>query len=79
MIVLHEEICEPVKPARVLGIALNTRGIPDDALARSEIERAVRETQLPVYDLVRFGADAFYAAIASRIAKRNALSQEKIA
>jgi uncharacterized NAD-dependent epimerase/dehydratase family protein len=78
LIALHEEVCKPVKPARVVGIALNTRGIADEAFARTEIERAARETQLPVDDLVRFGPDAFYAAIAPRIIKR-ALRQEKIA
>ncbi|MDQ2865488.1 MAG: DUF1611 domain-containing protein [Candidatus Eremiobacteraeota bacterium] len=69
---LHEAVLAAVKPARVIGIALNTRGLSDEA-ARAEIDRAQTETTLPVDDVVRFGADAFYAAIAPAIVKSQPL------
>ncbi|MBV9332565.1 MAG: DUF1611 domain-containing protein, partial [Candidatus Eremiobacteraeota bacterium] len=65
---LHERILATMKPAPVAGIALNTHGLSDDD-ARAEIERGRDETGLPCDDLVRFGADAFYAAIRDRIVK----------
>jgi|HubBroStandDraft_4_1064222.scaffolds.fasta_scaffold00002_169 uncharacterized NAD-dependent epimerase/dehydratase family protein len=70
-IAIHEALLETVKPAKVIGIALNTQGLADDE-ARTEIERARDETGLPATDLVRFGARDFYAAIAPRIVKRPA-------
>src|SRR5689334_3950952 len=45
-----------VRPARVAAIAMNTRGLDDDA-ARAAIEAAAHETGLPASDPVRFGAD----------------------
>ncbi|MGC8484772.1 MAG: DUF1611 domain-containing protein [Candidatus Baltobacteraceae bacterium] len=68
LIRLHEALLAAVKPANVIGIALNTRGL-DEGAARAEIARARAETQLPADDLVRFGADAFYAAIAGSLRK----------
>ena len=74
LIALYESLCAAVKPAAVVGIALNTAGL-DEAAARSEIARAERETNLPASDLVRYGPEAFYAAIAPHIAaKTRALS-----
>jgi len=72
-IAIHERLLATVKPARVVGIALNTLAISEDE-ARAEIARAREETGLPAADLVRFGADDFYAAIAPRIAKRRPLT-----
>ena len=68
---LHEALLASVKPANVIGIALNTRGL-DETSARAEIARARAETHLPADDLVRFGADAFYAEIAGSLRKREA-------
>lgn len=68
-IAIHEALLATVKPAEVAGIALNTFGLSDGE-ARAEIERARAETGLPADDVVRFGADAFYRAIAPRIVKR---------
>lgn len=71
-IAIHERLLQTLKPAPVVGIALNTHGMSeDDALA--EIERARKETGLPSDDLVRFGPEPFYAAIAHRIVKRPVL------
>ncbi|MDP9023818.1 MAG: DUF1611 domain-containing protein [Candidatus Eremiobacteraeota bacterium] len=66
---LHEALLATVKPARVLGIALNTSGL-NEAEARAHIERARSETGLPADDVVRFGADALYAAVAPACTKR---------
>ena len=71
-IALHERLLQTLKPAEVIGIALNTHGMPEND-ARAEIERARNETGLPSDDLVRFGPDRFYAAIAHRIVKRPTL------
>jgi uncharacterized NAD-dependent epimerase/dehydratase family protein len=68
-IAIHERLLETVKPAPVIGIALNTKRLSEDE-ARAEIARAHAQTGLPATDLVRFGADEFYAAIAPRIVKR---------
>lgn len=68
-IAVHERLLETVKPAPVVGIALNTYGLTEDR-ARAEAARATQETGLPADDLVRFGAEAFYRAIAPAIVKR---------
>jgi uncharacterized NAD-dependent epimerase/dehydratase family protein len=70
---LHERLLDAVKPAEVIGVALNTFGLDEDE-ALAEIARAGEETGLPADDLVRFGAERFYRAIAPRIAKRAPLS-----
>jgi uncharacterized NAD-dependent epimerase/dehydratase family protein len=49
-------------PARVVGIALNTRDLDADA-ARAEIDRIAAETGLPVADPVRDGAGALADAV----------------
>jgi D-glutamate N-acetyltransferase len=70
----YEALCATVKPARVVGIALNTLGL-DDAAARAAIERARHETGLPADDVVRFGPHALYDAIAPAIAKTQPLRE----
>jgi uncharacterized NAD-dependent epimerase/dehydratase family protein len=69
LIALHESLLAPVKPAAVIGIALNTRCLKERQ-AREEIERARAETLLPADDVVRFGPQRFYGEIAQRIVKR---------
>lgn len=64
----HEALLATVKPARVVGIALNTRKL-DETAARTAIANAIAQTQLPVEDVVRFGADGFYQHIAPQIQK----------
>jgi uncharacterized NAD-dependent epimerase/dehydratase family protein len=68
-IAIHEALLATVKPASVIGIALNTQHLSERE-ARDEAERARAETGLPATDLVRFGAEEFYAEIAPRIVKR---------
>ena len=68
----YEGLCAAVKPARVVGLALNTRDCSEDE-ARQHIERARTETGLPCDDLVRNGPHAFYDAIAPAIVKTEVL------
>jgi len=70
----YEGLCATVKPARVVGIALNTLGLSDDE-ARAAIADAREQTHLPVDDLVRFGPYAFYDAIAPAIQKTKVLQR----
>lgn len=69
----YEGLCANVKPARVIGVALNTNGLDDDA-ARAAIADARAQTGLPCDDLLRFGPDAFYAAVAPQIGKTPVLA-----
>jgi uncharacterized NAD-dependent epimerase/dehydratase family protein len=59
---LYEATIEPVKPAPTVAVALNTR-----ALGASEAQALIRsvhdETQLPVDDVVRFGAKDMWQAV----------------
>jgi uncharacterized NAD-dependent epimerase/dehydratase family protein len=56
-----EEAAAWVRPARVVGIALNTRGLSDEE-ALAAIARAQEETGLPAGDPVRFSGDALLDA-----------------
>lgn len=75
-IAIHERLLGTMKPAPVIGVALNTRELSEDE-ARAEIARATEETGLEADDVVRFGGERFYRAIASRISKRAPLSLMK--
>jgi uncharacterized NAD-dependent epimerase/dehydratase family protein len=68
----YESLCATVKPARVVGIALNTRDCPEEQ-AHDHIARARAETGLPCDDLVRNGPHAFYDAIAPALVKTEVL------
>ena len=68
----YEGLCATVKPARVVGVALNTRDFSEDE-ARAHIERAREETGLPCDDLVRNGPHGFYDAIAPALVKTEVL------
>lgn len=74
LIDMYERLCGTVKPAHVIGIALNTRALSDEA-ARDAIERAREQTGLPADDVVRFGADRLWAALAAHRDKREPLMQ----
>ena len=52
---LHERMSLLARPAPVVGIALNTRGLGEDD-ARRAVDEAREETGLPATDPVRFGA-----------------------
>lgn len=62
---LYESALPALVKMPVLGIALNTFDLSEDA-ARDEIERAVLETGLPATDPVRFGAEVLVEAIRNR-------------
>jgi len=62
LIALHESLMASLKESRVAAIALNTVGF-ETAIARDIIERAKRETGLPVTDPVRFGAEDILDAV----------------
>ena len=62
LIELHERASLSLRPARVAGIALNTRGLDDDA-ARAAVTEAAEETGLPADDPVRFGAATLLDAV----------------
>lgn len=64
----YEQLCAGVKPAKVVGIALNTKDL-DETAARAAIADATAQTGLPCDDLVRFGPHALYDAIAPSIQK----------
>jgi len=62
LVELHERTALPVRPARVVAVALNTRRLDEDA-ARAAIESAEAETGLPADDPVRFGAAKLVDAV----------------
>ena len=72
LIEIHETLCATVKPAKVVGIALNTNGL-SETQAHDEIERARSETGLPADDVVRLGATDLWHAIQPQLIKREPL------
>jgi uncharacterized NAD-dependent epimerase/dehydratase family protein len=69
MIRLHELVCDPLRPAPVIAIALNTFDL-DDRAALAAIERTAAETGLPTTDPVRFDPEPLAAAIGAFHAER---------
>jgi uncharacterized NAD-dependent epimerase/dehydratase family protein len=65
LVELHERASLPLRPAKVVAIALHTGGLKNDE-ARAEIVRVTEETGLPVDDPVRFGADTLLDAVIER-------------
>jgi uncharacterized NAD-dependent epimerase/dehydratase family protein len=53
LIALHETIVRPLRPAPVLGVALNTYDL-DDAAAQAAVRRTMVETGRPATDVVRY-------------------------
>jgi len=62
LVELHERASLPLRPAKVAGIALNTRGLSEDD-ARLAAAAAEAETGLPADDPVRFGGDTLLDAV----------------
>ncbi|MDH4223941.1 MAG: DUF1611 domain-containing protein [candidate division Zixibacteria bacterium] len=59
---LHEEIVRPLKPSKVVGIALNTSDLKEKE-ALEAIEQTEAETDLPTTDPLRFGCSKLVEAI----------------
>lgn len=64
MVRMHEAVLAPLRPSPVIALALNTYDLSDDE-ARAAIDRAARETGLPVTDPVRYDPSPVVDAIAS--------------
>jgi len=62
LVELYERLATAVRPARVAAVALNTRGLADDA-ARAALDAVRAETGLPAGDPVRFGAEELLEAV----------------
>ena len=62
MIAQYEAMAAPIKPAKVIGLALNCFDL-SDAEAREAVRHAETETSLPATDVVRFGADKLVDAV----------------
>jgi uncharacterized NAD-dependent epimerase/dehydratase family protein len=67
LIAAYESLCASVKPARVIGIALNTSAV-DDVTARRAIADASAQTGLPCDDVVRYGPEALWSSLAPQLA-----------
>jgi uncharacterized NAD-dependent epimerase/dehydratase family protein len=59
---LHERLALPLRPARVVAVALNTRRLHEEE-ARAAVADAEAETGLPADDPVRFGAAKLVDAV----------------
>ncbi len=62
LVEIYERAAAPVRPAKVIGICLNTFDLTD-AQAEAAISRAAADTGLPTTDPVRFGAAPLVDAI----------------
>jgi uncharacterized NAD-dependent epimerase/dehydratase family protein len=62
LVELHERLALPVRPAKVVAVALNTRRLSEDD-ARAAVAAAEAETGLPADDPVRFGAGRLVDAV----------------
>ena len=58
----YEMLAKPIKPAKVIGLALNCFDLTEEQ-AYEAIEATERETGLPATDVIRFGADKLVDAI----------------
>lgn len=65
----YEALAATVKPAKVIGIALNT-GDLDETAAELAIAAAREETGLPADDVIRYGPQRLYDAIAPNLREK---------
>ena len=69
VIELHEQIAAPLRPAKTIGVSLNTVDM-SEADARAAIERTQDETGLPTTDPVRFDTKPLVDAVIALDAER---------
>ena len=62
MIAQYETMAAPIKPAKVIGLALNCFDL-SEAEAQEAVRQAEAETGLPATDVVRFGTDKLVDAV----------------
>jgi uncharacterized NAD-dependent epimerase/dehydratase family protein len=62
LVEMHEYVTAPIKPAKVIGVALNTFGRAEEE-ARAAVDRASQETGLPATDPVRYGVSTLLDAV----------------
>jgi uncharacterized NAD-dependent epimerase/dehydratase family protein len=62
LVKINEDMAAHLRPAKVVGIALNTQGLTE-AEAKKAIVEAEKETGLPANDAVRFGCENLLQAI----------------
>jgi uncharacterized NAD-dependent epimerase/dehydratase family protein len=67
LVALHERISLPARPARVVGVAVNTAEIEDDDEARAAITEVAAETGLTADDPVRFGSATLLDSVLRRL------------
>ena len=67
LVELYERISLPRRPAKVLGVAVNTAELEGDEEAREAIAAVGDETGLPADDPVRFGSAVLLDAVLTRL------------
>jgi uncharacterized NAD-dependent epimerase/dehydratase family protein len=72
VIALHEAIAAPLRPAKTIGVSLNTSDL-SDAEARKAIAKAADETGLPTTDPVRYEIEPLLDAVLAFDASRRGL------
>ncbi len=68
LIAVHETLMRPVRPSRVVAIALNCLDL-SEADATQAVYRAEQECQLPATDVVRFGAGPLADALVNHFVR----------
>jgi len=61
-IALYEKVLEPLYPAKVVAVALNTVGMPDEAAVRT-LETITNQTGLPTTDPIRWDCQPLLVAV----------------
>jgi uncharacterized NAD-dependent epimerase/dehydratase family protein len=58
----YEEVCRPVRPARVAAVAINTAAL-DERAARAELATTEHACEVVADDVIRFGPDRVLDAL----------------
>jgi uncharacterized NAD-dependent epimerase/dehydratase family protein len=62
LVEMHEYVTAPVKPAKVIGVSINTFGLAEQE-AHAAVDRAAQETGLPATDPIRYGVGPLVDAV----------------